>query len=128
MVAKVDQRPTLKIRRGVAKTFSFTVTNTSGTARDMTGETLLFSCSLEIGDAAPFLTKTMDGSESGSTFASGIAACNFVATDFASLSIQEGEFSTFLAWSLTLTTSGGTKYAVTIDGYGAALLEVEQAA
>lgn len=128
MVVKVDQRPTLRIRRGAAKTFLFTVYDQSGAVRNLTGETLLFSASVEIGDEGAFLTKTMTGGESGSSFSTGVAACVFTATDFANLLIPEGSFSTFLAWSLTLTTAGGTKYAVAIDGYGAALLEVEQSA
>jgi hypothetical protein len=128
MVVKVDERAVIRVRRGAAKVFLLEVQDADGNARNLTGESLLFSCSQELGDGSVVLTKTITGSESGSVFASGIAALIFTATDFNVFTIQEGDWSTFLAWSLTLTTAGGTKYAVDIGGKGAALLELEQVA
>ena len=129
MVLNSDDRPVLRIRRGAAKTFLLTVTDADGAVRDMTGETLAFSAREEIGVSGGFIvTKTMTGVETGADFASGIAALIFTASDFTALTIRQGDWSAFLAWSLTLTTSGGTPYAVELDGRGAALLEVEQQA
>lgn len=128
MVVKIDERETWRIRKGAAKTFLLTVKNADGTTRVLTGETILFSFRAEIGDSVQVISKTLNGSESGSVFASGIAALIFTSTDFASVTIPEGEWHTFLAFSATLTTSGGTPYAIEIGGRGAAMLELEQAA
>lgn len=128
MVVKLDERSTIRIRKGAAKTFLFSVTDADGDARDMTGETAVFSARVEIGDSVAVISKSLNGGETGASFSTGVVAVAITSADTADIDIPEGEFSIFLAWSLTVTTSGGTPLACLIGGKAAGLLEFEQKA
>lgn len=126
MVVKTDNRSAIRMQKGRAKTFLFDVKNQDLSARNMTGETALFTIRDEYGSGTIVKQLSLSGGEAGAVFASGRVAVSLGPADFSLVTFQPGEPEVTLAWDLQITTAGSVKLGTVFNAYRTGLLVLEQ--